>query len=230
MLTFTCVKVRPKDWKRERDWYTADYVNRLYRGIERNYSQPFEFICFTDDVEGIEYGTAVEVDDGWPGWWSKVQVYREMGIEGLIVYFDLDTVITGSLDFLDEYEGEFAILKNFYRDPTKPYAACMQVFRSRAVRGLWDEFVAQKFDQPEDGFRYNGIMREFRSDQEWLDARLEAPDIIQKMWPRRVLSFKADMGDGGTWGMTGDTSIVCYHGRPRPHECVDLDWMKRHWI
>ena len=34
--------------------YGSHYVNRLYRGVARNMSRPFRFVCFTDDPAGVE--------------------------------------------------------------------------------------------------------------------------------------------------------------------------------
>ena len=33
--------------------YPAYYVNRLYAGVRKNLSGPFEFYCMTDDPAGI---------------------------------------------------------------------------------------------------------------------------------------------------------------------------------
>lgn len=36
--------------------YGADYVNKLFRGFKRNTKKPFNFICVTDNTEGLEEG------------------------------------------------------------------------------------------------------------------------------------------------------------------------------
>ena len=36
--------------------YDADYVNVLYRAVGDHLSEPFNFICFTDDTEGLADG------------------------------------------------------------------------------------------------------------------------------------------------------------------------------
>ena len=45
-LNFVCVKYGTK--------YGADYVNKLYDGVRRNCSLKFDFICFTEDSEGLD--------------------------------------------------------------------------------------------------------------------------------------------------------------------------------
>ena len=34
--------------------YSADYVNKLYKGIRRNSSDPFDFYCYTENPEGLD--------------------------------------------------------------------------------------------------------------------------------------------------------------------------------
>ena len=36
--------------------YSADYVNRLYRGVCRHVARDTRFICFTDDTAGLTDG------------------------------------------------------------------------------------------------------------------------------------------------------------------------------
>ena len=47
MLKVVCVK-----WG---DKYPAEYVNRLHNMVKRNLSQPYEFICTTEDGEGLDH-------------------------------------------------------------------------------------------------------------------------------------------------------------------------------
>ena len=35
------------------DYYSPEYINKLYRGVKRNLSRPFRFICVTEKPEGI---------------------------------------------------------------------------------------------------------------------------------------------------------------------------------
>ena len=47
-LIIVCVKYGTK--------YGADYVNKLYRGVQRNLTLPHKFVCFTENPEGLEEG------------------------------------------------------------------------------------------------------------------------------------------------------------------------------
>ena len=50
-LIVVCVKYGTK--------YGADYVNKLYRGIERNLTLPHKFCCFTENAEGLDINIQV---------------------------------------------------------------------------------------------------------------------------------------------------------------------------
>jgi len=84
-----CLQVPP-------GYQEGDYVGKLFRGLSRNTSVPFEFECVTASK--------------YPGWWGKLEVFDP---PERVIFLDLDTVITGNVDFLFEYNGPFAILRDF---------------------------------------------------------------------------------------------------------------------
>lgn len=91
--------------------YNADYVNKLYAGIKRNTSWKITFYCFTDDEKDLHEDIKVEkLEEGWKKWWGKVTLFN-CDIQGRKFYIDLDMIITGNLDQLFEYDGEFATLR-----------------------------------------------------------------------------------------------------------------------
>lgn len=104
-LTFICVKWGTK--------YDAEYVNKLYRGVKRHTSKPFNFVCFTDHCSGLDQRIeARALLEDWKGWWGKASIFSSSHkIEGLKVFIDLDMIITGSLDLLVTYSGHFCLLR-----------------------------------------------------------------------------------------------------------------------
>lgn len=91
--------------------YGADYVNKLYHGVEKFLTLPHKFICFTEDSSGLDEGILVTpLAEDWTGWWGKATLFGDTGYTGRMLYIDLDTVITGSLDDLASYKGAFAVM------------------------------------------------------------------------------------------------------------------------
>ena len=105
-LSIVCVKWGTK--------YGSEYVQRLYQGVNQNTTVSFTFVCFTDDPTGLQDDPRIQcmdLESGWEGWWNKASLFSSsFPLQGRILYIDLDTIITGSIDELAKYQGEFAIL------------------------------------------------------------------------------------------------------------------------
>ena len=59
-------------------------------------------------VDGVE---TIPLQHDWPGWFAKFELFRP-DIEGDLLYFDIDTVITGDLKQLEV--GQTTMLSDFY--------------------------------------------------------------------------------------------------------------------
>ena len=90
--------------------YTSEHVNKLYRGIQRNTTVPFRFICVTDDKTNID--SEIEVIPlfkesahlmKYGGCYHRLFIFSkdiEKYFGPRFITIDLDAVITGSLDKL----------------------------------------------------------------------------------------------------------------------------------
>ncbi len=111
--------------------YGPEFVNRLWAMVERNTSRPVRFLCLTDDREGIR--SEVECLDlpplpcdhpkGTPGKWRKLVLWsRDLhGIQGPLLFIDLDTVVVDSLDgyFTHGDPHDVILARNWARPGTK---------------------------------------------------------------------------------------------------------------
>lgn len=77
--------------------YDAEWVYKLKRAVERNLSIPYRFVCFSDIELDCEY---IKLKEDFSGWWNKIQLFNPEFFLGETLYFDLDVVITKSLDEL----------------------------------------------------------------------------------------------------------------------------------
>ena len=106
-ITILCIKWGTK--------YGPEYVNRLAAGVKRHLTVcNFRFVCFTENAEGLNSELVEAMPlmvENMAGWWNKISLFRsDIGLEGRLLYIDLDTVITGSLDPIACYQGPFATL------------------------------------------------------------------------------------------------------------------------
>ena len=119
--------------------YGPPYINRLYGMCARNISGDFTLTCFTDNREGIR--PEVICQDLPPsnismpqskGKWPKSRLWNKTleGVDGPVLFLDLDLVITGNLDGFFEYgDPDYVILA---RNPTTPFEKLLAPIR----RGL----------------------------------------------------------------------------------------------
>jgi len=99
-LTIACVLRSGGDFDQE-------YVERLRDGVAANLSLPHRFVCLSDVEVPCE---RLALQHGWPGWWSKLELFEQL--KGRVLYFDLDTVIAGSLDEIASYPHAFSMLSD----------------------------------------------------------------------------------------------------------------------
>jgi hypothetical protein len=209
MLTVVCVRQGTK--------YGPEYVRKLYAMVARQIKLGTEgrFVCFTDQPEDLgPHILTKPLPEGLEGWWCKLWLFRAaLFPEGdRILYFDLDTVIVGDLDPIAAYDGEFAILRDFYR-PDGLQSAVM-AWRSGFGAHIWQRWVKAYRPKLAGG------------DQEWIERmmREHKPDILQDIYPGLFCSFKIHCHPFPPEG----TSVVVFHGEPRPHNC-EVPWVKAMW-
>lgn len=197
----------------------AEYVNKLYDMVRRNLPDgyPGRFVCFTDNNDGLsEYVDAQALPEGIAGWWNKLALFSpDLFAEGeRIVYLDLDTVITGSLDEIITYDGEFAVLRDFYH-PERVGPGVM-LWRDGFGAEIWNSYERAGFptDLP-------------LGDLSWINKHFAEtdykPHILQDLFPQQFVSYKAH----AQLAIPKGAKVVCFHGEPRPHEAggwVDYIW------
>ena len=220
--------------------YDPRYVVALGRGVRRHLQGPFEFVCMTDQPEdvsavckdaGIECSVRILQYD-WPGWFAKIEVLEEPGPS---LYLDLDTVIVGDIsplaDAVESLGTEDLIgLSDLYRPKiwqtgimgwTSPLKGAVERFIARSNNCSWKFRSGRVYLQTRTYDRYDG-------DAEWIrpDAEEEGRYLLraQSFLPG-IVSYKSDV-----LGLIGKLppamTIVCFHGRPRPHELNPIPgWM-----
>lgn len=204
--------------------YTPEWVDKLYRGIKRNYSGHFNFICLTDqnykfkeDVQGIRLSKSVDQY----GWMSLMDFYHPDICKGKRFTIGLDTIITGPLDELFSYNGDIGLVT----DPYYPNNVCNAVSISN------DNFCQQFWDIWET--KEEEIIRKcklFEAPSEMIALNKyspSVPDLLDKLYPNKILSYKVHLKQNVN--LLNESSLVYFHGNPKPHQLEDL-WVKKYWI
>jgi hypothetical protein len=185
----------------------AEYVTKLFEGIRRHAGAGVNFVCVTDAPETVPNWVGVKnCPPGIKGWWAKISLFKPgmFDLGERIVAIDLDTIITGDLSEIAGYDGCFAGIRDFYY-PARLQSAIMawEAGSLNHIWTAWDEGGRLQFDP--------------RGDQCWIEKMQPEPDFFQDFAPGQIVSFKADCWRVGR--VPEGARVVCFHGRPRPHEC-----------
>ncbi len=211
MLNVACVLKSGGDFDRR-------WVDALEQGVWEKITEPHRFVCLTDDADLLSQQTigirAVPLLDGWPGWWSKIELFRP----GLfpdgepVLFFDLDTVILRDITHLaGAIDTDLVLLRDFYR---------LQTAWGSGVMGWTSGCFNKIFETFKQDFR--GYTRKFRSDQHFINWTV--PISLVRFWqdefPGQLVSYKVHC----TEKVPALAHLVCFHGKPRPTE-VGARWM-----
>jgi hypothetical protein len=210
-LTVACLK-----WG---DKYGVDYVNILHGMVQRHLSVPHRFVCLTDDPRGIACET-LPIVPNLPTWWGKLTLFAHR-LPGRILYFDLDTVIVDGIDGFAAYDGPFCLIKPFYRD--RGFASGVMSIAPDFGGEVWEKFARNPQAAIDMCRRYAAPPWNL-GDQRWLELNIERADYWQDVLPGQLVSYKVHCAGG----LPDGSHVVCFHGKPDPHEVGD-PWVKEHW-
>lgn len=192
-----------------------EYVLKLQERLRLALTIPHRTYLITDEPASLYPGLICK-PAVYASWWEKLRIFKPgMFKEGMALFLDLDTIIVGNIDFLGDYKGQFAIPHDFWRP--EGLGPGVMLFDPEWAEFIYQEWAAAGFPQTDP-----------RGDQGWMEnlhqgrMRKEV-DIMQKLWPGAFVSYKTSAVNS----VPDDCKVVCFHGRPRPHEAGG--WVKEVW-
>lgn len=228
MINIVCLKWGTK--------YGSEYVNRLYAGVKRHTTIPFNFHCFTEKPDDINSEVIIHplLDNKIDGWWNKLYLFsNEIDITGRIFFIDLDTLIVGNIDEIMKHNKDFVVLRDFYKAERDIKAtnigSGLMSFEAHKYCSIWDTFI-------KDPQKIIKSMRPF-GDQNWIQKQNIQHARWQDLFPEQVVSFKVHCANG----LPNNARIICYHGAPSIPESIvkttvaqqrtfkPAPWVADHW-
>ncbi|KAH8094982.1 hypothetical protein JL720_2251 [Aureococcus anophagefferens] len=213
-----------------RQWgtkYDAGYANTLARAVRRHLAVG-AVVCYTDDPSGLDAdvvearplpaGTALEA------WWLKAYLFSaDAGLEGRVLYVDLDTVVCGPLAGLAAYGGDSVALLGTddlaNENRSGGYNSSLMVWTAPALSEI-DDLVAE----PGAYAALSSCVYKF---DHWLEMLLDDGVPLQDLAPGLVAEYARDVLANGGAPPPG-ASIVCFPLEPKPHD-VATPWVAAHW-
>lgn len=215
--------------------YGPEYVNRLYHGVRRHLPRPFRFVCFTDDATGLEAAVDIQPlpETGSPVTadtrWRKLALFRSglAGIEGEVLFLDLDVVIVDDLSRFLEHPGRFCVIRDAElfrpRWTRRWFRPAREAFYQRVGNTSVFRFTAGAHDDLLQRFNreHDAVVAGYRNEQEYLSDHLYQQGHLC-FWPAGwCASFKHDAVPRGPASFWRDpqppegAAIVVFAGRPK---------------
>lgn len=190
--------------------YFASHVLRLRDQVAEHMRVPHEFACLSNiNIPGV---LTIPLIHNWPGWWSKIELFRPDIQADINMYLDLDTTVKRDITNLACYQHEFTVLRNL----SHPYDGRIGsgVMAWRRDRGLP---VYLNFQANPDEF-----IQTYRTSHRWGDQGFIMDQQVsqaywQDLFPGTFSSFvKSTPLD------IASSSVVCFHGKPKPWDVPEL--------
>jgi hypothetical protein len=221
--------------------YDWNYVERLYNMLNRNITSGIRLHVYTEPNRVVPaHMIKHDLEDfGVLGprraWWHKMQLFNPAHHSGPMLYFDLDTVIVDNIDWICNlpltYFWTVRDFKQLWRPSHCGMNSSIMWWDTRQFGKIWSQFKSQTL---------NEVMRRYPGDQDYLNVLI--PDPERRFFDQdRIKSWRWQCQDGGydfhtrqhhTPGTgtayTKKTSVLIFHGRPKPDQVTD-PVIQQHW-
>lgn len=205
--------------------YGSHYVNRLYSMVCRNATGPMRVVCYTDHGDGIDPGVEVypllRIDlpqriRGTP--WRKIALWapRLPGVQGTVLYLDLDVVITGSLDDFFSFEpGRTCLIGHWNGDVGSTAAMRFEIGTAPHLFERMEQapdFIRWAYGNPEAFVTREGELPIAYWPDSWC---VSFKDALLPAWPLNLV-LRPQLPNG--------TRLVAFTGLPQPQDALAGRW------
>jgi len=202
------------------DFYTAEYVNKLYSSLSRNLELPFEMWVITDNTDGLcEDISVIQPSEFYSGWWSKLLFFSDLMPEGPLLCLDLDQIFLDDLtDIINEaLKYPFSCFSDHIHWHGERFGSSFMVFNSGSLNAVYERFKEERPDLID----YEG------GDQVWIARTGLIPDVfyLDDVFPGAFRSYKFDKLSKA---IPDGTRIANFNGFPKPHH-LRTPLILEHW-
>lgn len=223
------------------DGYDWSYVEKLHSMVTRHISKPVNFHVYTEADRPVPapYIKHNLTDWGIAGpkksWWYKMQLFNSDLFRGPLLYFDLDTVITGNIDWMWKLNlRHFWAARDFkylWRPHWPGINSSVMWWNTAQFDHVWREVESRDL---------NTVIKRYHGDQDLINEIIPMAHrrFFNEKW---VKSWRWQCLDGGfdfsrrqyAHPNTGtkidsETSVLVFHGNPKPDSVKD-SLILQHW-
>ena len=209
----------------KRPVYNQTWVDRLYKSFCRNLSIPFNFYCFTNDLDqnNVDYKLIPLEHRSW-GWWNKFEMFQKNMFTGPCLYCDIDNLICKNITFdITKLSSDKLLLP---KEPYKNILNCAVMYWNTDLSFLYDEYVNKKEFMIKN-YSYATKTQPATGDQGYLaDFHRDKIDIFDNHLPDGFFGWKHHKVET----QIKDPSILIFTSSEKPTNNMHLDIVKNNWI
>ena len=222
--------------------YSWTYVERLYNMLSRHITPGIRLHVYTEADRPVPEPMIKHVLTEWNitrpkrGWWYKMQLFNPDHHCGPLLYFDLDTVIVDNIDWIWQqpttYFWAIRDFKHLWRPTHTGINSSIMWWNTQHYRTVWDTFIQQDLTT---------MMQKYQGDQDYISSMIPQNqrrffnETYIKSWRWQCLDGGYDFhkkrhnSPGSGTVIPKNTSILVFHGLPKPADISDLV-IQQHWI
>lgn len=176
--------------------YRPEHVRALAESIRFYNDVPI--VCLSDIEFSVPGVQVRKLQHGWPGWWSKLELFREF--TGKTLYLDLDTVVVGELPPVGKL---FTMLPDVYRAGDVGSGVMSW---DGDYRHIYSAFLKSP----------GQFMQRYRTRRNWGDQAFIRDYLGMRpaLFGAEYRSYKVHCQPAVPAG----TRVVYFHGKPKPWE------------
>lgn len=191
-----------------------EYVHKILTGTRKFMPADIDarYWVVTDDPSCVpDFATYLEAPKGAIGWWVTLSIFKP----GMLprgercVYFDLDMIPVGELDYL-HYTGPFSMLRDpNFADHVNSSVTMWTAGEADKVWEIWEAAGMPKMDPKRN---HPG------GDQYWTEQVMGFQNIVklQDIYPGQVVSYKEDCRPIDR--LPDNARMLMFTGIPKPHQ------------
>lgn len=214
--------------------YSWDYVDRLYNMLMRVFNSGIRFHVYTEPSREVPSHMIKHALTLWEdtaprkSWWYKMQLFNPEHHQGNMLYLDLDVVVARELDWIRDLDTKLLwAIRDFrylQRDNNHLLNSSVMWWNVPAFADVWYKFQKENF---------SNVFNRWPGDQDYITDAV--PMSRRRFFEDRYFeSYRWQCIDGGYdfrrrihrapgtgVSIQPDTSVVVFHGTPKPHQVHD---------
>jgi len=235
-------------------FYTPDYVSKLYRGLKKNSTIPFEFICISDNknIEAdviLPYNHYSDIKKHWHKlkFFSPQFAHQQPGDD--IIIMDIDQIIVNNVDELLNWpvsENELVTYGQWWNSNLKINGGFYK-FKSGSLKCIWDDFIKNVEFWQLNYYRKGIVHTKYYGEQNYVNWKVQEHKIKLTLTPEKWLGrytedYKKNVSFNKQYSTLFNTDymildepykyikMVHFLGEGKTiHEC-NSNFVKKYWI